>query len=752
MKLSTHFARALATLFVVLVAGVSKPAQNPPPCLNITSVTCVRLHSEAIYYTANAVVTGSSGCLNQILTIRRGAGVTSVNPGTISPVTSGSHVSFAFTATGTSATFNYALTGCGGVCPGTVQWASLPTNCPPPCLSLSVVNLSCLAPDSNICKYAFTINVISSAPGTAQLGSFSPVGASVSPSSFPLSAGVNTVSGTLFVPCGTTTVTLSCATVPPCTTTPAMLTVTLPCCAYAAAKDPQVCKGGWTQINLTPPPPSGSTVNWYTHSAPCPTLLPQANLNNGWTGPIAGATLATMGLSQSTCYVALISGPNCHLTSNVVTVQVDTPCSGTIQSNPPGGDVCSGQVVNLSFSGGSGCSVQWQKTIDGGPPQSIGSGLTLPPQTLSNTSKCPFSVVQFQAICTCGVCPPVTKTVTYRVYLKPQVTLTAQKPTICVGDDDVLILSGKICGDVRWLSAFGPPPPPPLPPILNATSLNANTNLLYWNTNQLPLGVTSFQVSVKNGPCPAVLSNIVTITVNGPPTNVTVTPAGPLTFCAPHPVTLTASMQSSLPATCQWYLNGQMIAGATGMMLNATQTGEYCVKCSNQCGTTQSNFVCLFEDKPSITIHGPCGSRGGPNGCITLEAIRDCPAGGCLGSPLCGVFSYQWSASSGPPPTPSNTATVTVCPTGPTTYTVTMTDTCGCTTVATHTVTICNSSFCQIPQPPRLRRSLHATVAAAQESRRRKRNEMPYGQEQRAGRSRGIEVYGNMAKAKKRRA
>jgi hypothetical protein len=714
MKLSRHFARAIAVLFVVLVAGLEMPGQPPPPCsINITNVSCVSVTSggsNVAYYTANAVVTGIPGCPNQTLTITPGTGAISVNPGTISPVSSGSQISFAFTASGTTASFGFNMTGCGTTCNGSVPPTSLPGQCSHGCMSLSMVNLTCVKTDINVCIYAFTMNVISSVAGTVTLASSTP-GASFGPSSFPVGVGVTTISGTLFVLCGTTVVTLSGTTTVPPACSSAPLHVTLPCCITANARDPELCLGGWTQIDLNPVPPSGSAITWYKATAACPSLLPQGTQNNGWTGPfVGGPTWSTMALAQTTCYVAVISGPGCNTVSNIVTVKVDDPCSGSIMSSIAAGTpICSGTVVNLSFSASPGCTVQWQKSIDGGTPQSLGSGLTLPPQTLS-TAKCPFSVFQFQATCTCGVCPPVSTSISFPVYGPPSVgTLTAQFLTRCAGDDDVLALSSH-CGDIQWLSATHQPPG--LLPIISATSFPT------WNTNQL-FQDTWFQVSVQNGPCQAaaVVSNWIKVTVNHPPTNVVVTPAGPLTVCAPHPVTLTVNMQSTLPATCKWYLDGNPIA--VGHTFNATQTGEYCAVCSNACGSTKSNCVCLVEDKPVVTIQGPCATRGGPNGCITLTAgLAGCSGGGCLGSPSCGLSSYHWSASSGPPPTPNNTNTVSVCPTSLTTmYTVTVTDSCGCTATATHVVTICKANLCSIPPPNRGRSSLPATVAAAQASR-----------------------------------
>lgn len=712
MKLSRHFARAIGALFVVIVASFEMPGQNQLQCsITITNVSCATVTSTSgsvTYYTANAIVMGNQGCPNQTLTITPGVGVGAVTPNTISPVSSGSQISFTFTATGVSASFIFSLAGCHTICNGSIPPTNLPAQCSHGCMSLSMVSVTCAGTDTNLCKYAFTMNVISSVGGNLTLSSIPP-GASFSPSGFVVSAGPNTVSGTLFVPCGTTVVTLSGTTTVPPACVSGSLQVTLPCCI--TAKVPEVCKGGWTQINLNPVPPSGSTIAWYKSNFPCPSLLPQGSQNNGWTGPsVGGASWPTMALFQTTCYVAVISGPGCNTVSNIVTVKVDDLCSGSIISSIAGGTpVCSGAVVNLSVSSSnSGCTVEWQESIDGSPPQAIGTGLTLPPQTLS-TTKCPFSVFQFQAKCTCGVCPPVTDSISFQVYAPSWVgPLTVAVPTpFCAKRDTAVLTLSSRCGDVQWLSANHQPP--------GLLAISSATSFPTWNTNQL-LQDTWFQASVQNGPCPPVLSNWIKITVNYPPTNVVVTPAGPLTFCAPHPVTLTVNMQSTLPATCKWYLDGILIA--VGHTLNATQTGRYCAECSNMCGSTPSNCVCLLEDKPVVTIQGPCATRGGPTGCIILTAgLAGCSGGACLGSPSCLLSSYHWSASSGPPPTPNNAMTVTVCPTSPTTiYTLVATDSCGCTATATHTVTICKANMCAIPPPKRDRLGLPTTVAAARES------------------------------------
>lgn len=813
MKLSRDFAKAIGALFVIALSGLEMPAQNPvapPPCsVTITGVTCV-LGAFGPIYTATAVVTDSLGCANQTLTITKGAGASFVSPATISPVTSGSPVSFVFTASGPSAAFNFTLAGCGSSCSTSETLQNLPTNCTSRCFSLSMANITCAgAEPNNQCKYTFTMNVISTVTGTL---SFLPAGIVSLTSSAAITNGVNTVTGTITEPCGTTSVNLnafvsgtncsapilvslpncaqqSCLSLDPAsvnctgigpndictysftlnvinnsglagtvtiTSTPATVTpptfpigpgantitgtISVPCgtpsvvltgtlaapipcsgstsvtlppcnpCQFTATADTSnVCPGGPTTITITPAPVSPLITTWYMATAPCPSTNPPSA---GWTSlGASGAIWSTLGLLQTTCYAAVISGPGCQTVTNVVTVLVPTCSSSITSSIPDRSQVCSGAVVNLAVTGSPGCNIVWQRSTDGGLTwTSIGTGLSLPPQTL--TSSACVSTVEFQAVCTCGSCPPTTTGISFQVSGPSQVgTLKVEYPERCAGEDDVLMLSLPLCGTVQWQMS-------PTGVAGSYTDITNATSFPNWNTNPL-FTTTWYRAEVTNSPCAPVFSNPVMITVDHPPTNVVVTPPGPLTFCATHPVVLSVTMSSTLPAHCQWFMDGIAIPGATGSKFTATQTGEYCAVCTNHCGSTKSNCVCLLEDKLVVTIQGPCATCGGSKGCITLSVARaGCFGGGCLGSPTCGLKSYLWTASSGPAPTPNNTATVTVCPTKPTTtYTVTVTDACGCKATASQTVQICNPLVCRLVQPER-RKANASNVAVAGRIRR----------------------------------
>jgi hypothetical protein len=535
---------------------------------------------------------------------------------------------------------------------------------------VKVQSVSCTSTDAATCQYSFSLDVTNNTGFTGQ-ATLSGAGLQtyISPT-FQAGSG-NIVTGTLSVPCGTTGVSLTLSL--PGTNCTVVVQVPLPKCfcnVQATATNQTICKGASTQVSL---PTTTGSITWYS-SSPCASPIPPSGVvPPGWS-PVTGGTTSsiTVAPAQTTCYQAVIANlascPTGTGVSNPVAVTVVSPSSpGSIGCTvgftgipcPANNELCSGSVVNLTDPNtpGPNCSRQWYQW-NGSVWQLISgaTGATLT-QTLSS-STCPFVPAKFRVVYSCPPCPGTFSEISFKVYSPVQGGTITASP-ICDGDGDVLTLANS-CGDVvQWESSSSG-----LAGTFNVIQGSGGT--FTWYTNKIPPHDAWYQVLVKNGPCGAVYSNKFHVTINHKP-NPTITAGGPLQFCAPGSVMLTATNPNG--GTCQWYRNGLPIG--SGMTWPATASGNYYMVCSNSCGITKSNIITVKASKPLAVITGACGVC--PPNCVSLSAL----VGG-------GVPPYTFAWSQG-----GSGQSINACPTTTQTYTLTVTDAIGCTTTANHTIEIC---------------------------------------------------------------
>lgn len=546
------------------------------------------------------------------------------------------------------------------------------------CMTVGPLSPTCVNDAQGKPVYSFTTDVTNQLGCTANLeiSPFAGTGGTVQPSTISIGPGgptkvafslVNPAPGAplaafsyTLTGCG-----LSCSHVnripfPPCSDPPNDCKLTV------SPLTGKLCAPQGTQVDLQPPVPAGN-VTWYQTTSCGTTAQPP---QNPWAALSGGTSWHTLALSQTTCYQALLSGaPGCpgRVLSNVARVDVTKPAApGPLQCSLSGGGscpdkVCSPAALSLQAKGAPGCSLQWQQ-LTGSGWQNV-TGATSPvfsPPPLTAT-QCPKQAYQYRARSTCDPCPEETAGFSIEVY-RPSLagTLTAKKPTICAGDDDVVTLANQ-CGDsIQWQISKD-----------NATWADIDGALgpTTWLTNKL-LQDTWYRVQVGNGPCSTVLSRPAKITVTPKP-KVTVVASGPAQVCAPKMVILKANGTPS-GGSYQWLLNGLPIQGATGSSYTATQSGSYAVVYKTGCGTVKSKSLKVLVSRVVAAIAGACGVC--PPGCVSLQGVA---AGGKA------PYTFKWS------PPGSTGPGLNACPTVPTTYTLTATDALGCKGAATHKINIC---------------------------------------------------------------
>ena len=134
------------------------------------------------------------------------------------------------------------------------------------------------------------------------------------------------------------------------------------------------------------------------------------------------------------------------------------------------------------------------------------------------------------------------------------------------------------------------------------TLVSSNQAGLTYNAGILTAGQYSWRIEPKNGNGTTVCSNL-TFTVLAPP-SISVTPAGPVSLCAPATQTLTGTTSASSPAY-QWVNGTVNIAGQTTNTYIAATTGAYRLVVTDGvtgCRDTSNTVLVTVNNAPVITI------------------------------------------------------------------------------------------------------------------------------------------------------
>ncbi|MEO5947264.1 MAG: S8 family serine peptidase [Chitinophagaceae bacterium] len=170
-----------------------------------------------------------------------------------------------------------------------------------------------------------------------------------------------------------------------------------------------------------------------------------------------------------------------------------------------------------------------------------------------------------------------------------------------------------------------------------SVTLTANSGTSYlWSNGAVTqfivvntLGTNNYSVTVTNGTCSSISSPI-TVTVNSLPI-ATISASGPLAFCEPGSIILTASAGSS------WlWSNGATTQAIT--VSTSAASGAYTVRVtnSNGCFTTSSATTVTVSPKPTITLTAAPYTKLFPGLTTTITATVTPP----------GSYTYTWMRGS----------------------------------------------------------------------------------------------------------
>ncbi|NDK57213.1 Ig-like domain-containing protein [Pontibacter fetidus] len=341
-----------------------------------------------------------------------------------------------------------------------------------------------------------------------------------------------------------------------------------------AGTDKTICAGGNAQLQAT----GGTNYSWSPSAG-----LSATNIAN----PVASP-------SQTTTYtVTVTNAEGCTATDQVV-VTVNPMPAVTIAAGSAT-TFCAGGSVILTATSGTNYSYQWLK--NGAP---IAQATT---KTYTATTSGDFTVIVKAA----GGCEVTASPV--KVVVTPGVTASAgTDKEICAGSNVQLGASGGTT--YAWSPATG----------LSATNIA--------NPVASPASTTTYTVTVSNASgCSS--TDQVTVKVTASPA-VTITPAGPTTFCEGGSLVLNASQGTGY--TYQWYNNGNPINQATGSSFTTFAGGEFSVKVTMGSGcTATSSPVKVTENKAATVVAGTAQQVCVNAAAFTLSGFS--PAGGTWSGP-----------------------------------------------------------------------------------------------------------------------
>jgi hypothetical protein len=397
------------------------------------------------------------------------------------------------------------------------------------------------------------------------------------------------------------------------------VTVVSPTVSITAGGSTTFCTGGSVTLNAT----TGTGFSW------------QWKLNGG---NITGATTSSYNASAAGNYTCAVTNACGILTSNTITVTVNTAPPATI-SAAGSTTFCTGGSVTLNANTGTGLTYQWR--LNGGNI----SGAT-------SSSYNASAAGNYSCMVTNGCGSTGSNILSVTVNTAPPAAITAGGPvTFCTGGSVTLNANTGTGLTYQW-------------------QLNGGAILGATNSSYVTGAAGNYTCLVTNS-CGSTTSNALTVTVVTSPI-AAITAGGPTTFCTGGSVTLTASTATG--QTYQWRFNGGNIFGATLSSYLATAAGNYTCVVTNSCGSATSNTITVtLNTAPAASISATGATTFCSGGAVTLN-VTSGPG-----------LTYQWRLNGNPIGGATSTSYAA---TGSGSYTCVVTNTCGSTTSNSITVTV----------------------------------------------------------------
>lgn len=619
------------------VSYTTPAAGGCSPVIVTTEVTITSSPSATIYYVPNSYCSNSG--IVPVTRTGTAGGTYSATPAglTIDPATGAVNTG---TSTPGTYTVRYSISPSGGCSPFSTQATISITRLPVATFSYA---------GSPYCQTA--ANPLPSFSGGGVAGTFSAAPAGL--------VFVNTATGQVNLAAsapGTYTVTNTVAATGPCPvvtatsqiiiTTQAAATISYPQAAYCA-------DAGTIPVTF-----SGTTGGTFSASPAGLSIDPLTGaVNTGTSTP--GAYTVTYNIPASGGCSAV--NATASITVNALPLAVTGPDRL----------ICAGASVVLGAAPIAGHTYRWTSN-----PAGFDSNLSNP--SVSPNVNTTYTLTEVITATGCTNTNSVTITANQVIV----VTITPASQSICSGGTTNIQLSSNIAGTTfTWTPAllFGSPTtttgfsPGPGPLIAQTIT----------NTSGSP-SVVQYTIAANASGC-SNTQNTVNITVNPVPATPVVTAGGPTSFCLGGSVVLT----STVSAGYQWYLDGNLIPGATGRTHTAATGGSYTVRITDAsgCSATSAPTTVTITPTPAITNMTASMCSGGT---LTVS-----PVNGTDGTVPPGT-TYSWSApvvtggiTGGVPGTGASiTGTLTNPTSSPHTATYTVTPTAGSCTGATFTVVV----------------------------------------------------------------
>ncbi|HRG58966.1 MAG TPA: T9SS type A sorting domain-containing protein [Bacteroidia bacterium] len=323
-------------------------------------------------------------------------------------------------------------------------------------------------------------------------------------------------------------------------------------------------------------------------------LTHQWQLNNVDINGATSSSYVATSTGSYTCKVTL--NGNCFSISNAISVIVNTLPQASISPVGPI-DICPGTSALLSANTGNGLSYAWYWN-------GFYTGITNSTYNASIAGNYSVSVTNTNN------CTSSSNNVTINILPAPPANINALgNTTICPGND--VILSANTGSGIthQWN--------------LNGNPISNATNSTYTASTSGNYTVTETGANT----CTAISSAITVTVLSGPAA--TINHFTPLNFCEGGSVNLVANSGAGL--TYQWYLNNNIINGATDQNYVASTAGNYTVQVTlnGNCSATSNPVAVVVNSNPVASIT--------PSGATTF----------CSGSSVTlvgnsGSYQYTW--------------------------------------------------------------------------------------------------------------